>query len=385
MISYFSFPTQIIFGPGSIELLAQKVRLLEMKHPMVVTDPGILRAGLLARVEEQLKKANLEFSLFSDVAANPTEDNVTRGTEQYRTSRCDGIVAVGGGSPLDAGKAIRLKVTHDLPLEEYDDLRNGAGRIRPELPHMIAIATTSGTGSEVSRSTVITIKQTNRKTVIFSPQLIPSLAIADPELTQGMPARVTAGTGMDALTHNLEAYLSAGYHPMCDAIALQGIKLVAENLPGAVRHGDDIEYRSNMLMASMMGAVAFQKGLGATHSLAHPLSSEAGMHHGTANALMLPYVMEFNLEVAAVRLRDVAMAMGCDVSGLRQEEAAREAIRAVEELVEEVGIPRRLRDLPIAEQSLPALANKAIQDGCHLLNPRPCSEQDMLELYRRAF
>ncbi len=385
MISYFSFPTQIIFGPGAIGALSEKVRSLEMKRPLVVTDPGIIRAGLLARVEGQLKKANLEFSLFSDVAPNPTEDNVTQGTEQYRASGCDGIVAVGGGSPLDAAKAIRLKVTHDLPLEDYDDLRDGAGRIRPDVPRMVAVATTSGTGSEVSRSTVITVKRTNRKTVIFSPHLIPSVAIADPELTLGLPPHVTAGTGMDALTHNLEAYLAVGYHPMCDAIALHGIKLVAQNLSGAVHQGDNIEYRAHMMMASMMGAVAFQKGLGATHSLAHPLSSEAGMHHGTANALMLPYVMEFNLEAVADRLRDVAIAMGCGVSGLSANEAARKAIHAVEELIEKVGIPRRLRNIPVAEESLPGLAKKAMQDGCHLLNPRPCSEQDMLELYRRAF
>jgi alcohol dehydrogenase class IV len=281
---------------------------------------------------------------------------------------------LGGGSPLDAAKAIRLKITHELPLAEYDDLVDGGRHISANLPPFIAIATTSGTGSEVSRSTVITIASTQRKTVIFSPHLIPSLAIGDPELTVGLPPRITAGTGMDAFTHNVEAYISRGYHPICDAVALAGAKLVWENLPRVMDNPQDVEARSHMMMASMMGAIAFQKGLGATHSLAHPLSSDCGMHHGTANAVMLPSVLEFNREPVAGRLNTLAREFG-----------GGDIVERVRELNRRAGIPPRLRDFGISESILPALADKAIQDGCHQLNPRNCSREDLLALYRQAY
>ncbi|HYM11780.1 MAG TPA: iron-containing alcohol dehydrogenase, partial [Bryobacterales bacterium] len=275
--------------------------------------------------------------------------------------------------PLDAAKAIRLKVTHDLPLADYDDLIDGGSKISPSLPPYIAIATTAGTGSEVSRSTVITIAETNRKTVIFSPHLIPTLALADPELTIDMPPRITAGTGMDAFTHNVEAYISKGYHPICDAIAIAGAKLVWENLPLVMREPRNLEARANMMMAAMMGAIAFQKGLGATHSLAHPLSSDAGMHHGTANAVLLPFVLEFNRAAVPGRLTELAAQFG-----------GSDIVERVRELNQRAGIPPRLRDYGITEAALPALAGKAIQDGCHQLNPRPCTRDDLLALYRQA-
>ena len=225
------------------------------------------------------------------------EKNVEDGLEAYRRGNCDGVIGLGGGSPLDAAKAIRLVATHPFPLEQYDDQLDGAARIHANVPPMIAIATTAGTGSEVGRSTVIILEATDRKTVIFSPHLMPNVALADPELTLGMPPKITAGTGLDALTHNVEAYLALGYHPLCDAIALQGAKLAIQNLPRAVQDGNDLEARSNMMMAAMMGAVAFQKGLGAVHSLAHPLSSIAHLHHGTTNGILLPHVLEFNRSV----------------------------------------------------------------------------------------
>lgn len=337
-----------------------------MRRPLIVTDPGFAGTAAYARVAALASGA----SVFTGVDGNPTEKNVHDGVAAYLAAGCDSIIGLGGGSPLDAAKAIRLKITHPLALEHYDDLVDGGRHITANLPPMIAIATTSGTGSEVGRSTVITIARTNRKTVIFSPHLIASVVLNDPELTMDMPGHVTAGTGMDALTHNVEAYLSKGYHPLCDAIAIAGARLAAQNLVTAFREPRNLEARTNMMMSSMMGAIAFQKGLGATHSLAHPLSSEFGMHHGTANAVLLPAVLEFNADVSAARLADLAREFGAT------------ALHRVRELNDALDIKPRLRDYGIPEDALPMLAAKAIEDGCHQLNPRPCTEADLLALYR---
>ena len=249
---------------------------------------------------------------------------------------------------------------------------------------MIAIATTAGTGSEVGRSTVIILKATDRKTVIFSPHLMPNVALADPELTVGMPPKITAGTGLDALTHNVEAYLALGYHPLCDAIALQGARLAIQNLPRAVHNGKDLEARSNMMMAAMMGAVAFQKGLGAVHSLAHPLSSIANLHHGTTNGILLPHVLEFNRSVSEGRLRDLAVAMEVADSKGSYAEAATALITRLRQLLPEVGIPVTLGALGVTRDLIPLLAKKAMEDACHQSNPRPCTETDMMSLYEKA-
>jgi 4-hydroxybutyrate dehydrogenase len=341
-----------------------------------------VKTGLDQRVTAAAR--GLQFALFAAVDPNPVEQNIREGIEMYRSEGCDAIVAVGGGSPIDAGKLIRLGITHRLPLEEYDDQRDGSEKISGNLPPMIAIPTTSGTGSEVGRSAVVQLKATGRKTVIFSPHLIANVAIDDPELTVGMPPLVTAGTGLDALTHNVEAYLAKGYHPMCDAIALSGARLAYANLPAAVRNGRDLVARTNMMMASMMGAVAFQKGLGVTHSLAHPLSSVAGLHHGTTNGILLPHVLEFNRSVSKDRLRDLAMAMHIVSGPVSMQDAGTALIEAIRHLLKEVGIPDRLSALGISREMVPELSQKAMEDACHLLNPRPCTREDMTALYERA-
>jgi 4-hydroxybutyrate dehydrogenase len=381
-IATFAFPTRIIFGPGSIQELGNEISRYGMQKPLLVTDRGVAKAGLVDRITQAAPE--VRFTLFDSVDPNPTEGNVHQGIECYRQDGCDGIVALGGGSPLDAAKVIRLGITHPMPLEQYDDQLNGGDRINGNLPPMIAVATTSGTGSEVGRSAVILLKSTDRKTVIFSPYLIAKVAIDDPELTVGMPAAITAGTGLDALTHNVEAYLAKGYHPMCDAIALYGTRLAATSLATVVHNGGDIKARTDMMMASVMGAVAFQKGLGVTHSLAHPLSSIAGLHHGTTNGVLLPYVLEFNRTVAEDRLRDLAVAMGLDVSSLSVHDAASAAINRVRELLKEVGVPDRLGALGIRREMIPALSAKAMEDACHTLNPRPCTSSDMTALYEAA-
>ncbi len=383
-ISLFDFPTRIVFGPGAIGELGHELKRLGMGRPLLVTDSGLVQCGIAQQVMEIAARSGFASVLYDGVSPNPTEENVAAGLERYGSGNCDGIVAVGGGSPLDAAKAIRLRVTHTLPLDQYDDLLNGGEKIAPNLPPLIAIPTTAGTGSEVSRSTVITLKATDRKTVIFSPHLIPPTAIADPQLTLDMPPKLTAGTGLDALTHNVEAYLSKGYHPLCDAIALQGTRLVVRHLATAVHNGKDLAARTHMMMAAMMGAVAFQKGLGATHSLAHPLSSIGGLHHGTANAVLLPHVLEFNREVSEERLRDLAVAMELEITGFSASQAASALIERVRSLLRELDIPGRLSAYGITRAMIPPLAEKAMQDGCRLGNPRACSQFDMVSLYNQA-
>lgn len=368
-VTTFSFPTQVLFGSGVISKLPAELERLGMRRPLVVTDSGFMNTAAFNHILALVPGA----VTFSGVVPNPTEENVLQGIAKYRESGADSIIGVGGGSPLDAAKAIRLKTTHALPLSEYDDNIGGSDKITNHMPPFVAIPTTAGTGSEVGRSTVITMSATNRKTVIFSPHLIPNLAVADPDLTFDMPPAITAGTGMDAFTHNVEAYLSKGFHPICDAIALGGAKIVYEHLPRVMRNARDADSRGQMMVAAMMGAIAFQKGLGAVHSLAHPLSSEFGMHHGTSNAVLLPAVLEYNREAAPERFADLRRTLGKDVA------------ECTRELNEICGISPKLRDYGIPEEALPALAEKAVEDGCHLLNPRSCDQAALLELYRQSW
>lgn len=365
----FSFPTTVLYGAGTISRLPQELQRRRMRAPLIVTDRGLLGTEVLKRVSALLSEA----AIYSDVDPNPTERNVLDGVVFYKAHARDSLVVVGGGSAIDAAKAIRLKITHPLELAEYDDNIDGAAKIIANLPPLIAIPTTAGTGSEVGRSTVITLEKTNRKTVIFSPYLIPDLAIADPELTVSMPRAITAGTGMDAFTHNVEAFLAKGVQPICDAIALGGAKLAYQHLPRVIANPNDIESRGEMMIAAMMGAIAFQKGLGAVHSLAHPLSTEFGMHHGTSNAVLLPTVLQFNRSAVQDRFDELAHQLGKDVTDCTRE------------LNEICGIAPRLRDYGVPEDALPGLAEKAVQDGCHLSNPIPCNVDILLSLYRQAW
>jgi 4-hydroxybutyrate dehydrogenase len=282
------------------------------------------------------------------------------------------IVSVGGGSPLDTGKLIALKTTHERPLVDFDDAVDGGRFVGSNVPPMIAIPTTAGTGSEVGRSGVVTLAATGRKTVIFSPHLLARVAILDPELTRTLPKGVTAATGFDALTHCLESYCALGDHPMADAIALGGLELCARHLARAVESGDDLEARGGMMKAAMMGAVAFQKGLGACHSLAHPLSSEKGLHHGLANALCLPAVVEFNAGAVPERMERIRAIL---------DPAARTVAGALRELRARIGLPDGLGRQGIVAADLPRLADKAVEDACHRSNPRPTSREDLASLY----
>lgn len=371
LVGSYSFPTRVHFGAGTLAKLADAVA--GASKVFVVADRGLTAAGVTARVVAAL--GDKPSTVFDAVDPNPTEANVREGVEAYRAAGCDIIVAVGGGSPLDAAKVIRLMTTHDRPLVEYDDLTGGDRFITPDMPAMIAIPTTAGTGSEVSRSGVVTLAVNDRKTVIFSPYLMPTLAICDPALTIGLPARMTAATGMDALSHNLEAYLATGYHPMADAIAIEGVKLVGAWLERAVAEGSDLEARSHMLMASLMGAVAFQKGLGVCHSLAHPLSSVAGVHHGTANAILMPHVVRFNTVAVPARVEALGVALGKGMP----------AAEAIDAMNRAMGLPTRLSEVGVAREMFPTLVAKALEDGCRHSNPRPADAAQLLELYEQAF
>jgi 4-hydroxybutyrate dehydrogenase len=369
----WSFPTTIVFGVDCVATVADRVKGLGATRALVVCDAGVVKVGIAERVRALLEAGGVAARVFDGVDPNPVEENVLRGVAAYREHGAGCIVAVGGGSPLDVGKLIALKVTHDRPLADYDDAVDGGALIGPSVPPIVTIPTTAGTGSEVGRSGVVTLAATGRKTVIFSPHLLAKVALLDPALTRSMPPPVTAATGFDALTHCLEAFCSTGDHPMADAIALFGLELCAAHLPRAVDHGADLEARGAMMKAAMMGAVAFQKGLGACHSLAHPLSSEKGMHHGLANALCLPAVVDFNEPAAKDKLERVRVILD------RGAKTCGEAVRA---LRKRVGLPNGLRAEGVTEADIPKLSNKAIEDACHRSNPRPVTKEDLAGLYR---
>ncbi|GAC1358849.1 MAG: iron-containing alcohol dehydrogenase [Polyangiales bacterium] len=372
-LTTWSFPTRILFGEGAIEQLGAQAKALGGGGAaLIVTDPGVIKAGVIDVVRASLDAAGVPHATFDGVHGNPHEKDVHDGFEAFQKASATLVIAVGGGSPLDVGKLVRLLVTHAPPLAQYDDAIGGDAKIVKPVPPMIAVPTTAGTGSEVGRSGVVTIEATGRKTVIFSPRLMAELAILDPALTTGMPARTTAATGFDALTHNVEAYLSLGDHPMADGIALHGIELCVRWLARAVKAPNDLEARGAMMKAAMMGAVAFQKGLGACHSLAHPLSSEKGLHHGLANALCLPAVVAWNGQTSAERVARVAQIFGV---GAEQLPAAIAALRA------EIGLPNGLRAEGVADGDLDRLADLAIEDACHRCNPRPCTRADLRALY----
>ncbi len=298
----FSFPTAITFGPGARQLLVEDLRAHELHRPLVVTDKGVGALPIFVDLVANLAAGGLEPEPFDGVWGNPVKSQVEAGVAAFQAHGADSIVGIGGGAALDVAKAVALMATHPGDLFEYEDEMPGARPIGP-VPHLVAIPTTAGTGSEVGRSAVISDDVTHVKRIIFSPHLLADSVLADPELTIDLPAAITAATGMDALTHNIEAYLAKAWHPICDGIALEGLRLGAANLARAVAHPHDLGARGAMLMSSMMGAIAFQKGLGLVHSTAHALGTVADLHHGLANAVMIDHALTFNVEVAGPTVR----------------------------------------------------------------------------------
>lgn len=382
MISTFSYPTRIVFGPGALARLPELIAELGGSRVLLVSDGGLVLAGLVDRVQKVL--ATVETVVFTEVPPNPTEACVDEAADIIRDRACDLVIGFGGGSAMDAAKAAALRTRHDRPLTEYEIQVGGDRHMTEDVPPIIAIPTTAGTGSEVGRSAVVTLADGNRKAVLCGPKLLPKVALCDPELTVDLPPHITAATGMDALTHNIEAYCSTAYHPICDAVALGGIRLAAANLQEAVRNGGNVEARGNMMLASSMGAIAFQKDLGAAHSLAHPLSTIAGVPHGLANAIVLPHVMAFNKPAAMGRLGEIAGAMGCPVEGRDEEARADAAVEAVRALAGRIDIPKTLSAVGVSDRQIPMMVAQAVQDSNHLTNPRPCGAEDFEALYRRA-
>ena len=382
MASVMSFPTRILYGRGAIEELPNELRRAGASRPLLVTDKGILQAGLLRFVTPLLEQAGIRTQVFSEFEANPTDRNALRGIEAYRAAGADSVLGLGGGASLDMAKAVALLVNHEPPLAQYDDAKGGDAKITARVPPVVQVPTTAGTGSEVGRSTVLVIDGT--KTVIFSPHLMAKAAILDPELTVGLPPFITAATGMDALTHNLEAYVAKGDHPLADAIAIDGLRRIGAHLKRAVQNGKDLEAREQMLLGSAFGAIAFQKGLGACHSVAHALTPVAGTHHGLANSLMLPAVTNFNRIVVEDRLANAAVALGADPK-MSTQERAHLCVELIDNLRSACGLPRRLSQAGVRREMIPQIVEKALADACHLSNPRRVTEVDFERLIDEAF
>ena len=389
IVNYF-LPPSIQFGAGAVKNLGAHVRAFGGKKPLIVTDEGVTNAGIVSKTVEPLKSAQIDCAIFGAVQPNPTDLSVFEGLAVYRAEGCDLVIAVGGGSVMDAAKAIRILTTHEPPLENYYVDVGGIDRITSNLPALICIPTTAGTGSEVSQGSIITdtsgrTTEGHRKRAISTPYNMASLALLDPELTVGMPPGLTAATGMDAVTHGVEAYVATRYHPIAEGVALQALKILGKNIRQAYHHGDDIEARGEMLIASAMAAFSFQKGLGAVHSLAHQLSTEANIPHGIANAILLPEVMIFNLSHAIDGYADIAAALGIDTSDMSKAEAADAAIAEIRSLNEEFSIPKGLGAAGLKRERIPKIAKDAMLDHCYKFNPRPCIEADMHNLFEAAF
>src|SRR5690349_1701356 len=357
-IYQYNFPTTIRFGAGSSKELGDYLLKNKLQKPLVVTDPTVAQLGFFKNIVEELRKKNLAVEVFSDIHKNPVRSDVYKGTDIYDQTKRDAVIGIGGGAALDVARAIVLRVNHREDLFKYDDLIGGDVYVTNEVPHFITIPTTAGTGSEVGRSAIIADDETHQKKILFSPKLLAKIVFADPVLTMELPPFVTAATGMDALTHNMEAYLAKTPHPLCEGIALEGISLISQSLEKAVNK-PDLESRSNMLIASLMGAVAFQKGLGVVHSLAHPLSSLLDTHHGLANAVNITYGMRYNIAGFENKFKRIARTLELE------DESGEAVVDYLVELNAKINIPHKLSDIGVKTEHIETLADLAIVDFAH--------------------
>jgi len=375
----WNYPTTIRFGVGRIRELPAACRELGMRNPLLVTDSALAGLPMVQTAVGACHAEGLGCIVYSDVQGNPIEANVSGGVETYRAGGHDGVIAFGGGSGLDAAKAVALMVGQSRPIWDFEDREDWWTRVDTRaMARIVALPTTSGTGSEVGRAAVITDQRDHTKKIIFHPRMLPEIVIADPALTVGLPAHITAAVGMDALSHNLEAYCSPVYHPMAQGIALEGMRLIRDWLPAACRDGTDLEARAHMMVASTMGATAFQKGLGAMHSLSHPCGSVLGTHHGLTNAVVMPYVLEFNRPAIESKLVDLARFLDLPAEG------ANGVMGWVLGLREEIGIPGALGDLGVTESHIAEFAPMAASDPSSATNPVPVTVDNMARIYGRA-
>ena len=375
----WNFPAPIRFGSGVIKQLPEACRELGMERPLLVTDPGLSALPIVAEAVAINADAQLKTAVFDQIQGNPTGEDVERGTAALRAGGHDGVIAFGGGSALDVGKAIALMAGQTRPLWDFEDVGDNWKRVDTEaMVPCVAVPTTSGTGSEVGRCSVITNKDEHRKVIIFHANMVPGRVLCDPDLTIGLPAKLTAAVGIDALSHNLEALCAPGYHPMADGIALEGIRQVHLMLERAVRDGADIEARAGMMVASTMGATAFQKGLGAMHSMSHPVGAVIEAHHGLCNAVFMPYVLGFNRSMIESRMTDLA----------RYLDLPHPSFDAVLEWVlglrERLGIPHSSERLGVIREEIPLLARMGAQDPTAATNPVPLDEGNLTQLFEES-
>ena len=381
-MALITYLTRIQFDFGALKLLDAELQLLGIRRPLIVTDKGVISAGLWSKVKDQLP-GNMPLTMYDGTPENPTEAATRDALKIYKEEGCDGIIAIGGGSPMDLAKAVALMATHPgTSLQPYSFVEGGAGKITAAVAPIVAIPTTSGTGSEVSRGGVI-IMDSGRKLAIGSPHLIPKLALIDPELTLSLPPHLTAGTGMDAFTHNIECFLANVFNPPADSIALDGLEKAWNNVERATRDGQDREARYNMAMAAMEGAMVFQKGLGAVHALSHPTGGLKGYrtHHGTLNAIYLPAVLRFNEPAVGDKFRKVGQVMGLKES----EQNAAGVAEAVAALNERLGIPKGLSKVGLKDDTIEQIADGALGDHCHLSTPRQPTRAQYIELIQQSW
>ena len=378
VVRQYNFPTVVRFGAGAIRELPDYLLANGLSKPLMVTDPLVAGLDFFNNIRKELERKSIAVQVFHDIHKNPVKSDVLRGGEVFAETGRDSIIGIGGGAAMDVARAIVLRIHHRRDLFDYDDLTGGDKYITGEVPHFITVPTTSGTGSEVGRSAIISEDDTHRKRILFSPKLLARIVFADPLLTMQLPPFVTAATGMDALTHNMEAYIAKGFHPLCEGIALEGMALISQSIVEAV-HAPTLESRGKMMIASLMGAVAFQKGLGVVHSLAHPLSSLLDTHHGLANAVNLPYGMRFNMPGLDKSFAKMAAAMELgDLTGAA-------LVEHLFELNQRMSIPVRLRDIGVKTEHIETLSDLAFADFCHPNNPKPVSREDFKQLYLEAW
>jgi alcohol dehydrogenase class IV len=375
----WNYPTAIRFGAGRIAELPQACRDAGMQRPLLVTDPGLARLAMVQDALAACRAAGLGVALFSDVKPNPVAKNVEDGLAVFRAGKHDGVIAFGGGSALDAGKVIAFMAGQTRPMWDFEDIGDWWTRADPAgIAPSVAVPTTSGTGSEVGRAGVITDETTHTKKIIFHPKMMPAVVIADPALTLGLPPHITAATGMDALAHCLEAYCAPFYHPYAEGIAVEGMRLVRENLPRAVKTGSDLAARAHMMAAAGMGATAFQKGLGAIHSLSHPIGAVLDTHHGLTNAVVMPYVLVFNrpaIEDKIVRLSRWLGLADASFAGFMDWVLA---------LRQEIGIPHTLKDLGMQASQVGRFAEMAAVDPTAGGNPVKAGVPEMARMYEAS-
>jgi len=376
----WNYPTTMWVGENRIIDIAEACKFLNILKPLMVTDKGLAETEIVKKTLSVLKDNNLNAQLYSNVVGNPTGNNVIEGVESYKKNDCDGVIAFGGGSGLDVGKAIAFMSGQTLPIWDFEDVGDNWKKANSDsIPPIIAIPTTAGTGSETGRASVILNEQTGVKNIIFHPKFLPSIVILDPVLTVGLPPKLTAATGMDALAHNLEAYCAPGYHPMADGIALEGMRLINKWLLEAVNNGSNLEARMNMITAASMGSTAFQKGLGAIHSLSHPVNALNNVHHGLSNAIFMPYVLTFNKNVIEKKIIKI-----CDYLELK-DRSFDGFINWVLVLRKRLNIPHKLSEV-IKEKDLQLdrLSKMALDDPSTGGNPKKLTEADMKTMYQHS-